>query len=115
MAICCLSNLFATTETVGNDQRIFTGTAHSGKQRPFTDLDRHVVVVFFKPEGSGHTTTTRKERFPNSSRFMCSNPIGNIYFHPFVYLKTGEWVNKNFSPKRALFCQTEESDCTAMI
>src|SRR6185312_2684656 len=61
MAICCLSNLFATTETVGNNQRIFTCTAHSGKQHPFTDLDRHVVVVFFKPEGSSHTTTTRVE------------------------------------------------------
>src|SRR6266480_6770101 len=61
MAICCLIDLFATTKTVGNNQRIFDGIAYSGKQRPFTDLDRHVVVVFFKTEGSSHTTTTRVE------------------------------------------------------
>src|SRR2546425_12843130 len=61
MAVCCLSNLFATTETVGDNQRIFVSTAHSGKQHPLTNLDRHVVVVFLKTEGSRHTTTTRVE------------------------------------------------------
>src|SRR6266496_6851679 len=56
-----LSDLFTTTETICNDQRIVVSAPYSGKQYSFTYLDRYLVMVSLKTKSSCHATAARVE------------------------------------------------------
>src|SRR5438128_2717988 len=60
-AVRGLGDLFATTEAIGDDQRVLVSVAHGGQQDALTTFDGDIVVVFLKAESPGHATATGVE------------------------------------------------------
>ncbi len=58
----CVRNLFTATETVGDDEGIWRGGADRGQEHQLSNLHRHVVVIRFEAEASGHPATAGIER-----------------------------------------------------
>ena len=53
-----MGDLFAATETVGNDEPVGWRLADGGKKFEFADGDGDFVLIWFKTEGAGHAAAT---------------------------------------------------------
>src|SRR5919109_956902 len=58
---CELTDLFAATESVRDDDVRCRCLPHGWQQRTFAHSDRHIVVACVVPEGTGHYTAARVE------------------------------------------------------
>jgi len=63
-----LLNLFAATETVGNDQCFRRGTSNRGEQDALAHCLRDIELFLFKSEGTGHPATTCIRTLQNRAR-----------------------------------------------
>src|SRR5438270_1840243 len=62
VAIRALGNLLAAAEPVGDDERLRGSLPNCGKQFQFANRDRHLVLLFFKPERTRHSAAPRSRR-----------------------------------------------------
>jgi hypothetical protein len=58
LAIGALSDLFAATEAVGDDQPVRRSFADGGKKFEFADCDRNVVFLSLEAELASHAAAT---------------------------------------------------------
>src|SRR5437870_10944264 len=59
--VCPLFNLLATTEPVGDNQRVRRCFSYSRQEHELAHLHRHIIVVPFEAETSCHAATARVE------------------------------------------------------
>ena len=59
VAIRALGDLFAATETIGDDEPVCGSVADGRQEFEFADGDGDVVFVGFEAEGAGHAATSR--------------------------------------------------------